>query len=306
MFSSRTTKTLVVAALLLVPGIAFADLVQMPTGPVATAAPSTYLTNILRAFTEALKDTSRGAAVGGLGLTTVLMSWAVSQAAAKMALRAALSQYVWPLAAAFVYAMFAFNAPAIGGWFADGLAAAASGSTVSGGVLSNPSQLMTKAIELTSGLFKTLAPPNPEAGFIDSVKTNVSNAVAVAEQWPVLLASLLLFFGFLWTAVTGIGVVVYAHAKVIVGTLLTPWLVLPITRPIGMTGVALIVSAAIELAVQSAIIGVGFKVLQGFSLAPEADFQAILETAGGALTVAFVCSGASAAVSMASRLIKMF
>ncbi|HYG10621.1 MAG TPA: hypothetical protein VD835_11775, partial [Pyrinomonadaceae bacterium] len=172
--------------------------------------------------------------------------------------------------------------------------------------LSNPSQLITKATELTSHLFKKLAPPAGDGGVVDTVKNAVAGSVALWEQWPVMLAGIFLFFGFLWTALTGMAVVVYVHAKVIVGTLLTPWLVFSGSRSLGLTGVNLIVSAAVELAVQTAIVSVGFEVLQGFSLAPEADFQAILETAGGAFAVAFICSGAAAAVALSARAIKFF
>jgi len=313
---SRIWLALALGACLLVPAPAFADAVPISQAPqlagnVSPAAPSTYLTNILRKFRDAFKDANHSAAVGGTGLTIVLLSWAVSQAAAKMALRAAMSQYIWQFAGAFAYALFAFNATSLASWFADSLAGSASRAAGSefgtaGGILSNPSLLMTKAFSVTQVIF-TQGMQQPEStGVIDTVKAFGANALMAAERWPILLAGAFVVIGFWWTAVTGLAVVVYAHAKVLVGSSLSPFLVLPITRPLGSFGFALIVSSAVELAVQSQIVGIGFGVLQGFSLDEHSDFQAVFETALGACAVAFICSGASAAVAFAARAIKMF
>jgi hypothetical protein len=304
MSDSRKIEWLLFALVLLVPSLAHADLVQTTAGPVATAASSTFLTNILRHFVTTLRSHGNAATAGSGVLVVALMGLAVSQSAAKGMLRAGIREIAWPLAISYICAILVMNMSYIAPWFTNSLSATAAGSSdVS---LSNPSQLITKSMELTSHLFKKLAPPAGDGGVVDTVKNAVGGAVTALEQWPVFLAGILLFFGFLWTALTGMAVVVYVHAKVIIGTLLTPWLVFSGSRPLGMAGVNLIISAAVELAVQTAIVSVGFEVLQTFTLAPEADFQAILETAGGALAVAFICSGAAAAVALSARAIKFF
>jgi hypothetical protein len=309
----------VVSLCLLAPTTAFADAVPIAQAPqvaagndhVSYAAPSTYLTNILRAFREAFKTAGQSAAAGGTALAIVFFSWAVSQTAAKMALRAALSQYIWQFAAAFAYALFALNATSVASWFADGLAGYASraaGAEFSGagGVLSNPSLLMTKAFSVTQILFTQGMQQPASDGLLDTAKAFGANALMAAERWPILLAGAFVVIGFWWTAVTGMAVVVYANAKVLIGASVSPFLILPITRPVGAAGLALIVSSAFELAIQSQVVGIGFGVLQGFSLDAQSDFQAVFETALGACAVAFICSGASAAVALAARAIKFF
>lgn len=261
-----------------------------------------YLTNILRVFMNGLRDIGRSVSVGGAVATTAFLAFAVSQAAAKMALRAAVSQYIWQFAAAYAYAIYAFNAAAVNTHFAGAVEAAFSSG--SEGVMRNPSQIMTLAYTITTNLLNKDLIATPETGnavgnAVAGVVTAVANTGQALTNIPLIIAVYGVLIGYWWTAVTAIRTVVEANIKVIVGTALMPMLVLPITRNIGERGIGLVLEGAFELAAKSCLITLGFVVLQRIDLPVAADFQQVLQAAAAALAVAIVCSGLGGAISFA-------
>ncbi len=277
----------------------------------ATGSPPTgaFLTNVLGKFMTVFRS-GAVAATGGAGiLAMALLSIAVSKAGAKMGLREALSKNVWELSGAVIYTVIALNAPTMSAWFADSLANAVStplgAGAAPGGILSNPSALMSTAYKITEDIFKAAdqstaaAAPAAGAGAWDKIKAIPGMLENAAAYLPTMIVGLLILAGFAATAGIGMKAVISANAKIIIGTTMIPWLILPLTRPLGMFGVSLIVGAAAELAQKSVLVGIGFTVLQGFNVDANTSFQDLTQMAVAGCLVAWVCADSLAVVNIA-------
>ena len=275
----------------------------------------TFLTNILGRFMTAMKSVARSTAFGSESLTVALLAWAVSQAAAKIGLRAGIAQFLWPFAASLVYAYAAAHAVELANWFANSIAAAsnaASGAAIGpmqpGGLLSNPSELMDKAYKLVNQLNTMgMKHASDDAGVAETVGNFLDNFVTGISNTPIVFfVSPAVICGFAATAIISIKTVVHANAKILVGTTLMPFLVLPITRPVGMMGVGMVLTAAVELAVKSMLLGIGVSVLEGVSAGPDSDVLSFAQIAVAAWAVAAVCADIQVAFGAAMTAKRIF
>lgn len=265
-----------------------------------------FLTNILRVFLTGLKGVSKASAFGGAGLTTVLLAWAWSQSIAQATMRAPMSSWMWKFAAAYVYAGFAVNAVGIINWFSKVFI---EGFTNGQSIIDNPSQIMSLAYQMTTELLNSDMVSTPETGgsglggqlkhAAAAVITGVVNAGQAIMNTPLIIATYLVLGGYWWTAVTGMATVVKSNIKIVQGTVLMPWLVLPITRSVGVQGIGMVLEGVFELAAANLLVSLGFTALASIKLRPMAEIQEILQAAGAALAVAFVCAKANKAVAFA-------
>lgn len=288
---------LVVVLVALVPCVALAQ--DAATGGSSSSA---FLTNILGKFKTALKTASQYGALGGATLSVSLLAVGFSWAGAKFAMRLSLANIAISLGVTVVYALFASQSARICAWFADGLAnsmtAGAGVAPVPGGILSNPSLLMSKAFELTESIFKHEGPA-PDAGFVAKIGAVVDHGADFVMQIPVMFAGWLIVAGFAATAGIGMKAVIQSNINIIMGTTLMPFLILPITRNIWLAGIQLVVAASVQLGTRSALVGVGFAALSSMTLTLESDFQAIAEIGVAAVLVAWICTDVVAAINVA-------
>jgi hypothetical protein len=287
----------IVALVTLLPCVALAQ--EAATGGSSSNA---FLTNVLGKFKTALKTASEYSALGGATLAVAFLAVGFSWAGAKFAFRMSIANIAVSLGATTVYALFASQSSRICAWFADGMANAmtvgAGVAPVPGGILSNPSLLMSKAFKLTESIFKYEG-PSPDAGFVAKIGAVIDHGADVVMQIPVMFAGFVIVAGFAATAGIGMKAVVISNIHIIMGTTLVPFLILPITRPIGMAGIQLVVAASVQLGIRSALVGVGFAALSSMTLTLESDFQAIAEIGVAAVLVAWICTDVVAAINLA-------
>jgi hypothetical protein len=157
---------------------------------------------------------------------------------------------------------------------------------------------MTKAFKLTEAIFKYDGPA-PDAGFVAKIGAVVEHGADVVMQVPVMLGGIAIVVGFAATAGIGMKAVIQSNINIIMGTTLMPFLILPITRNVGLAGVQLVVAASVQLGTRSALVGVGFAALSSMTLTLESDYQAVAEVGVAAVLVAWICTDVVAAINLA-------
>lgn len=243
------------------------------------------MTDVLAAFLTAFHRAGGATAfVGGMA-AAVFLCWQFSTAVMKMSVGAAWNTVAKDFVISLTYAIGVWHCSTIVTWFADGLAgigAAASGGAFTGNILSNPGKIVNlgwKALEVQWQ-------KSTGQGWMEAIK-----------QAPVTIFVAICTLSYMATAVLAVRAVVMANAQMMVGSALTPFLILthPLAKLVGGTGIALIVTASIEIAVKSVLVGIGFAVLSKIQIPAEADLHDIVLATGKVFGVAYICGDFSAA-----------
>lgn len=247
------------------------------------------MTGVLAAFLTVFKKVSPYAAAGGSALAGVLLVWQMGSATAATALGSPMHAQLMKFVGALALSICVWNSGAIISGFANGMSGLGSKysqGTLSGNIMKNPGKIMNIGFK---GLDAQWQKATSTEGVVDTLK-----------QIPVTLFLVLATLSYMATAVLAIKAVVNANVKIVVGSTMVPWLIAPLTRPIGMAGVGMIVGAVAELAIKSVLIGIGSGIIGKLNIPANADVHDLVLASGKCLAVAWICAdvgGVNAAVA---------
>ena len=237
------------------------------------------MTEVLGAFLKVFKTVSPYAAVGGSALAGVLLVWQMGAAAAQTAIGSPMHTMAMKFVTALILTIAVWHSGSLISGLANGMSSLGSKysqGTLTGDIMKNPGKIMNVGFK---GLAEQWKKAQATEGIVDTLK-----------QMPITAVLLLATLSFVATAVIAIKAVVSCNVKIVVGSTLVPWLIAPITRPIGMYGVGMIIGAISELAIKSVLIGIGSGILAKLNIPTDADVHDLVLAFGKSLAVAWICS----------------